>query len=31
MSEMDIEFLINLICTLVGIFVGFRIGRMWKD
>lgn len=31
MSNLDIEFLINLICTIVGLIVGFRIGRAWKD
>lgn len=31
MSEADIVYLVCLACTLVGMFVGFRIGRVWKD
>lgn len=30
MSEAGIAYLVCLVCTLVGLFVGFRIGRTWK-
>ena len=31
MSEADITYLVCLVCTLVGMYVGFRTGRTWKD
>lgn len=31
-DEMEtVDFIVCICCTIVGMYVGFRIGRVWKD